>query len=54
MFKYPTIASLAKFLSDKGSSKETIRKSQDRASRQREATRTQQRRQPRRNRNRKD
>ncbi len=53
MFKYPTIGSLAQFLSDKSSSKETIRKSQDRASRQREATRTQQKRQPRRNRNRK-
>jgi len=42
MFKYPTIRSLAKFLGDESGSKETIIKSQTRAAKQREATRTQQ------------
>ena len=44
MFKYPTISSLAKFLSEESNSKEVIQKSQDRAAKQREATRTQQKR----------
>ncbi len=44
MFKYPTISSLAKFLSDEDSSKQAIKKSMDRASRQREATKMQQQR----------
>ena len=44
MFKYPTIGTLAKFLGDESSSREAIKKSMDRASRQREATKTQQQR----------
>jgi len=43
MFKYPTIRSLAKFFDDQTTTKESIKKSQDRASRQREATKIQQR-----------
>ncbi len=48
MFKYPTIRSLAKFLGDESSTKETIQKSQTRATRQREATKIQQQRMQRR------
>ncbi len=44
MFKYPTISTLAKFLGDESSSREAIKKSMDRASRQREATKIQQQR----------
>ncbi len=42
MFKYPTIRAMAKFIGDEDTTKETIQKSQTRAARQREATRTQQ------------
>jgi len=42
MFKYPTIAALARHLGNESGTQEAIRKTQDRASLQREATRLQQ------------
>ncbi len=44
MFKYPTIRALARFLDDKSGQKELLEKVNDRAARQREATRIQQQR----------